>query len=119
MMSGSPGVEEVFSTVVNALSHEPGVTPPVSAGAGSRGFGASALRVDGRIFAMVSHGRLVLKLPAGRVAELIGTGRGDPFNAGKGRPMMEWVSLEPSSPQDWLGLATEALSFVRTQPVAP
>lgn len=62
---------------------------------------------------MVSHGRLVLKLPSDRVAELIGTGRGDPFDAGKGRPMMEWVGFEPSADEDWLGLATEALAFVR------
>ena len=63
---------------------------------------------------MVSRGRLVLKLPAARVAELIEIGRGHPFDAGKGRPMKEWVSLEPNSAEDWLGLATDALSFVRT-----
>ena len=114
MTSGSATADEVFARLVDALADEPGVVRPSPAGAGLRGFGASAVRVNDRIFAMVSHGRIVLKLPAGRVAELIGTGRGEPFDADKGRPMKEWVSLEPGSAQDWLGLSTEALSFVRT-----
>jgi hypothetical protein len=111
---GNPTAEEVFAGLVDALGDQPGVVRPASAGPGARGFGASALRVNGRIFAMVSHGRLVLKLPAGRVAELVGTGRGESFDAGKGRPMKEWVGFERSAVEDWLGLATEALAFVRS-----
>jgi hypothetical protein len=61
---------------------------------------------------MVSRERLVLKLPARRVAELIGTGQGHPFDAGKGRPMKEWVALDPAGRDGWLDLASEALAFV-------
>ena len=61
---------------------------------------------------MVSRGRLVLKLPAQRVADLVGSGAGDSYDAGKGRPLKEWVSFDPAKQEDWLRLATEALEFV-------
>jgi hypothetical protein len=109
-----PGTaEEGFADLVKALGDKPGVTEPEPAGS-ARGFGSSALRVNGRIFAMVSHGRLVLKLPSRRVAELIAARAGGGYDAGKGRPMKEWVSLDPAVQDEWLDLATEALEFVRS-----
>jgi hypothetical protein len=104
-------VEEGFADIVKALGDKPGVTEPEPAGSARR-FGSSALRVDGRIFAMVSQGRLVIKLPSRRVAQLIASGAGGTYDAGKGRPMKEWVSLDPAKQGDWLDLATEALEFV-------
>ena len=103
---------EGFATVVAALADRPGVTPPDAGPTGGGSFGSSALRVHDRIFAMVSRDRLVLKLPARRVAELIGAGEGHPFDAGKGRPMKEWVALDPAGRERWLALASEALAFV-------
>jgi hypothetical protein len=114
MADDQPAAEEVFARVTAVLGDAPGVERPDPPGIGDRGFGASALRVNGRIFAMVSHGRLVFKLPARRVAELIGTGRGAAFDAGKGRPMKDWVTLESGRAEEAIGLATEALAFVRT-----
>jgi len=105
-------VEEGFAAIVEVLGERPGVTAPDAAVASVRKFGSSALRVRGRIFAMVTRGRLVLKLPAERVAELIDAGEGETYDAGKGRPLKEWVSLEPGRQDNWLGLATEALKFV-------
>src|SRR5215813_581436 len=84
-----------------------GVTPP----GGGGGFGRSALRFHGRIFAMLVRGRLVVKLPAERVDELIEAGDGVRFDANKGTPMREWLSLDPDSGEDWLELAREALDF--------
>lgn len=104
--------EEGFAAIVAALADEPGVTPPDAGPIGVGSFGSSALRVHDRIFAMVSRDRLVLKLPAGRVAELIGAGDGHPYDAGKGRPMKEWVALDPAGSDRWLALASEALAFV-------
>jgi hypothetical protein len=105
--------EEGFADIVKALGDKPGVAEPEPAGAARR-FGSSALRVNGRIFAMVSHGLLVLKLPSGRVAQLIASGAGGTYDAGKGRPMKEWVSLDPARQANWVGLAAEALEFVRS-----
>lgn len=105
-------VEEGFAAIVDALGHRPGVTAPDTTRGSVRKFGSSALRVRGRIFAMVSRGRLVLKLPADRVSALIDSGDGETYDAGKGRPLKEWVSLAPGRQDKWLGLATEALKFV-------
>jgi len=104
--------DDAFAVIVSALGSQPGVRRPIAPATATQRFGSSALRVHGRIFAMMSRGRLVLKLPSERVAELIYSGRGEPFDAGKGRPMTEWISLEPARQADWLDLATEAMEFV-------
>jgi hypothetical protein len=101
---------ERFALLVDELAGTPGVVPPGAPG--SRGFGASALKVGGSIFAMLSGGRLALKLPRQRVAALIAEGTGRPFDAGKGTPMKEWVSVVPGDDATWLALAREALAFV-------
>jgi hypothetical protein len=98
---------ERYEDLVDALVGADGVTPP----RGGSGFGRSALRYQGKIFAMFVRGHLVLKLPASRVTELAGSGDGVPFDANKGTPMKEWLSLDPGSELDWLVLATEALDF--------
>ena len=59
------------------------------------------------------HGRLVLKLPRERVAELIATGAGTPFDAGKGKPLAEWLALGDPDDATLLDLAREAATFVR------
>ena len=86
---------------------EPDVQRPGS----GRGFGSSALKVDGRIFAMEVGGSLVLKLPAPRVAELVADGTGEPFAGARGTPVREWVALAEGA--DARALAREALAFVR------
>jgi hypothetical protein len=101
-------LERRFEDLVDELVAEPGVTPPT----GGRGFGRNALRVDGKIFAMLVRGRLVLKLPKERVSALIAEGEGEHFDANKGTPMKEWLCLAPDSGQDWSALAREALGFV-------
>lgn len=97
-----------FAALVEALADVDGVT----LGFGRRGFGSDALQVDGRIFAMLREGGLVLKLPRERVAALLASGAGAPFDAGKGKPMKEWVVVGQSAAKQWLPLAEEALRFV-------
>ena len=81
-----------------------------------RGFGAAALTIDGRIFAMLPRDRLVVKLPRARVDELVAAGCGERFDANKGRPMKEWLAIDPAREGDWDQLASEALDFVRPRP---
>jgi hypothetical protein len=95
-----------------ALAVELSDAPNVTLGHGRRGFGAGTLMVNDRIFALVSDGSLVLKLPAGRVSDLIAEGRGLPWSAGKAAPLREWVAIADHEPA-WLDLANEALAFVR------
>ena len=102
-------VRDRYEDLVNELMGIEGVTPPRGGG----GFGRSSLRYEGKIFAMLVRGRLVLKLPASRVTALIRSGNGVAFDANKGTPMREWLSLDPGSDLDWLALATEALDFAR------
>jgi len=70
------------------------------------------LRVDGKIFAMLVRGSLVVKLPAESVAELVRSGRGQQFDPRRdGRLMKEWVVLDGPTPP-WLEVAREAYRFV-------
>lgn len=101
--------EERFEDLVGELLGCAGVTPP----RGGSGFGRSALRWERKIFAMLVRGRLVVKLPAARVDTLVADGDGVRFDANKGTPMREWLSLHPESRLAWLPLAREALDFAR------
>jgi len=74
-------------------------------------FGADAITVGGKGFAMIHRGMLVLKLPRGRVDALVTAGIGAPFDPGMGRPMKEWVAIASHEDQ-WLALAREAHDFV-------
>ena len=109
-------IEARFANLVRALADEPGVEIGGGRRGFGRGFGRGTLQVDGRIFAMVSHGRLVLKLPRERVAGLIAEGAGAAFDAGKGKPLAEWLALDgtnDATDATLLELAREAASFVR------
>ena len=112
-MSASLSVEERYARLAEAFLKRPNVTQ----GDGGKGFGSSALKVEGRIFAMLSS-RLdfVVKLPRKRVDELVESGDGHPFDAGKGRPMKEWLVVPPTSSLDWSAVAEEALAFVGSAP---
>src|SRR5215471_10059075 len=102
-----PTMQERYEDLIDELLGIDGVTPP-SRGAG---FGRSAVRFHGKIFVMLVRGSLVLKLPAPRVEALVAAGAGDHFDANKGTPMREWLSLDPQSAEPWLPLAHEALAF--------
>ena len=102
--------EERYATLVQALEDSPGVT---CGSAGKKGFGSAALQVDGRIFAMLAAGALVLKLPRQRVETLVAAEQGVHFEPRRdGRPMKEWLVLAPAFGEVWLPLAREALEFV-------
>jgi hypothetical protein len=101
---------ERYGDLVRAFTGRPGVSQA------GKGFGSSALKVGGRIFAMLSsRGDFVVKLPRVRVESLVASGDGDPFDPGHGRVMKEWLALRPGSNLDWFSLAEEALFFVASR----
>jgi hypothetical protein len=81
-------------------------------GGPQRAFGATSLKTDGKIFAMLVKDRLVVKLPAARVSELAVEGVGERFDPGHGRIQKEWLSVSGSDPDAWRALATESEAFV-------
>jgi hypothetical protein len=100
--------EERFAMVVKALLAHSEVTQSEK-----KGFGSSALTIDGRIFATLNHqGKLLVKLPKQRVDALVASGEGERFDSGRGRLMKEWVTIGAASGDLWLPLAREAMKFV-------
>lgn len=99
-------VEERFDALAQRFEREPDVTL-------GTGFGKTpGLRTNGKIFAMLAHGRLVVKLPRERVDAMVHAGTAQRFEPGTGRVMKEWASVDPDTPEDWLALAEEARAFV-------
>ena len=105
----APTPAQRFEDLVGEFNDTDGVTLPRGGG----GFGRSALRYRGKIFAMFVRGDLVVKLPGQRVAELVGAGHGEHFTANKGTPMREWFAAGPDCPVPWSSLAADALTFAR------
>jgi hypothetical protein len=106
--------EERFATLVASMLERPGT----SHGSGDanpgpqRAFGATSLKTNGKIFAMLVKGRLVVKLDRERVDALVGSGAGTNFDPGHGRLQKEWLDIDSDSDETWLELATESETFV-------
>jgi hypothetical protein len=107
MMSSKKSQAALFEALCVDYAGVAGVTVPE----GGSGFGSNALKINRSIFAMLVDDRLVVKLPAGHVAELISSGDGLPFDAGKGKPMKEWVVLSVDD-DACRELVAEAMAFV-------
>jgi hypothetical protein len=106
-MSSTGSQVALFESLCEEYASVSGVTVPE----GGSGFGSNAIKINKSIFAMLVNDRLVVKLPAARVAELIAARDGVPFDAGKGKPMKEWVGLtvdDAAARQ----LVAEAMAFV-------
>jgi len=97
--------DRAFAAVAAAFTRRKGVTT-------GRMFGSDGLKVDGKVFAMVVKGRLVVKLPAERVEALVASSEADYFDPGHGRRMKEWAAIPPATSAAWLNYAEAALAFV-------
>jgi hypothetical protein len=94
----------MFALVVSAFADDREVIPPGS----TKGFGSGALKVNGKIFAMMSSkGHFVVKLSKQRVNALIAAGSGTRFDPGHGRLMKEWLVVTADH-KSWVPLAREA-----------
>jgi hypothetical protein len=99
-------IDPKFAPVAAAFARDPRVSR-------RRMFSSSnVLSVDGKIFAMLSRGKFVAKLPQDRVDALVRSGAGERFDAGRGRPMKEWIAVGAGR-ADWIALAKEAYRFAR------
>lgn len=100
-------MEAMFEAVAARLVAEnPGLSQ-------ARMFASTGLRAESGKFAGFARGDdLVLKLPADRVAELLESGEGEIFDAGRGRPMKEWVVLHPADETELERYLLEAREFV-------
>jgi hypothetical protein len=99
-----------FAAVVTALVGMRDVTRE-----SRQGFGSGALKVKGKIFAMMTpRAEFVVKIPKARVDTLVNDGIGERFEPGPGRVMREWLALE-RHPELWSNLAKEAYEFVKGQ----
>ena len=98
--------ERAFERVAAQFSRDPRVTR------GGKGFGGTGLKVDGKLFALVSsRDQFVVKLPKARVEALVKTPNYEYFDTGKGRLMREWVATSVVD-DTWPALAREARRFV-------
>ena len=102
-----------MQTTVDAVFEEASV-PLVRAGHAERGtiFHSTGLKARGRFFAFVRDDDLVVKLPEERVAALLAEQTGRPFDAGKGRPMREWIRLRPRDSRTCAAYLGEAYAFI-------
>lgn len=111
--AADPRVDELL----RALRSDPEMGPIVEAfekaRAGTKRFGSNGLKVDGKLFALFTQSTLVVKLPKDRVASLVASGVGKPFDPGHGRLMKEWLAVTHTK-ASWLDLAIEARGYVST-----
>ena len=101
-----------WTTLVGTMLAASQATYGASGSGPQRTFGSTSLKTNGKIFAMLVNGRLVVKLDRRRVDELVASGAGTRFDPGHGRVMKEWLDLESDSDETWLALATESEAFV-------
>jgi hypothetical protein len=100
----------MFSKLAAGFADHPGVE---LADSQKKGFGAGALKINGKIFAMVTKtGHFVVKLSRQRVADLASEGKGSAFDPGHGRLMKEWLQVHEPRLALCRALAQEALEFV-------
>ncbi|MFE2325264.1 hypothetical protein ACFXD5_15315 [Streptomyces sp. NPDC059385] len=97
---------ELFEEAVAALSAE---YPGDERGRMLRSLG---VKTGGKFYAFSTEEDVVVKLPAERVAELVGAGVGAPCETRPGHPMREWVRLVPADADACLAYLREARAFV-------
>ncbi|HEX4575325.1 MAG TPA: hypothetical protein VH158_09350 [Gemmatimonadales bacterium] len=100
-------VDPDYAHVVKAFANERQVAQEQR-----QGFGSGALKVKGKIFALMSsQGQFVVKLPKPRVDELVSDRTGVRWDPGHGRIMQEWIAVRAGR-ANWVALAKEACAFV-------
>ena len=101
--------EELFNSFTKSFVSDPKISQ-------SKMFGSPGLKINGKVFAFLMKGKLILKLPKEKVDELIAANEGKPFGhifaPNNFRPMKEWVEVLSDDEKVWLKLARKARDFV-------
>ncbi len=111
------GDDPRFAKVLEAFANEPKYAPVLAAYAsgkaqGGRKFGSNGLKVNGKLFALFTRGKLVVKLSKVRADGLVASRAGEYLDPGHGRKMKQWVEIG-STAVSWVELAKEAHDFVK------
>jgi len=101
-------VDPRFEKIATEYSKEPNVKR------GRLFSSENVLSVNGKIFAMIYKGKLVVKLPADRTQELVTQRVGVNWGPSPNRVMKEWIAIE-SEKASWPQLAREAYTFVKSK----
>lgn len=96
--------EQAFDALVQSYKDRRDITA-------GKMFASYGLKVNGKIFAMLYKGSLVVKLPAARADQLASGRRGEYFRLGK-KVMKEWVTVHAPPGTGWVKFAEEAKDFV-------
>ena len=106
--TGGDDPRDLYDELTDDLLYDPAIGR-------STMMGYPCVRLAGQFLASYDEkaGRLLVKLPSERVAELVGTGTGDQF-APAGRVFREWVAIATIDRQLWRTLLAEAVTFART-----
>jgi hypothetical protein len=96
----------LFWNLADDLVHDSSITR-------STMMGYPCLRHNGAFFACVERGtgHLIVKLPADRVQELVGSGCAESF-APNGRIFREWAAFTRPHRKQWIAVLDEARRFV-------
>ena len=99
------GPEDTYWKLVEEFRDDPAVEE-------STMMGHDCLRINGDFFGMIDgRGQLIVKVPAGRVDEIVGDGLGENV-APAGRVFREWVAIPAANEDLWQELLLEARDFV-------
>ena len=100
--------EKEFARLLKDLARTPGAGSPHR-----DGFGKHSMFAGRKMFAFLDKAdRLVVKLPAKRVDELVKDGTGVRWDPGNGMRMKEMLALDLSASRQWLLLAKEARTYM-------
>ena len=73
-----------------------------------------SLKIKKKMFVMFNKGRFIVKLPKDRVAALLDSQEGQPYDPGTGTIMKEWVIIPEQHSDKWIDYTTEAKQYAET-----
>jgi hypothetical protein len=74
----------------------------------------NSLKFNRKMFLMLNQERFIVKLPAERVAALIESGEGLPYDAGTGKQLKEWLIISGNDLKFWIKFGEEAKAYAQT-----